>query len=174
MWKGILSDVKSMIAACDVCQKSSGKPLSSQPEQHPAPIHSPWYHVGIDFIGPITPASLSGNRVILTLSDYYTKWVDALPLPIDGDPAPSITWFRGNPLQPLTTFNGTVVNGTLIIQNVTEGVDSSATGVQYQCRASNSFGTILSKPINVSTSYFGGFQGPLSITYGEHNSECSG
>eukprot|EP00731_Ephydatia_muelleri_P009421 Em0005g7a len=93
---------------------------------------------------------------------------------VDGDPAPSITWFRGNPLQPLTTFNGTVVNGTLIIQNVTEGVDSSATGVQYQCRASNSFGTILSKPINVSTSYFGGFQGPLSITYGEHNSECSG
>eukprot|EP00731_Ephydatia_muelleri_P005131 Em0002g1307a len=70
-----------MIPACDVCQKSSGKPLSSQPELHPVPIHSPWYHVGIDFIGPITPASSSGNRFILTLSDYYTKWVDAVPLP---------------------------------------------------------------------------------------------
>eukprot|EP00731_Ephydatia_muelleri_P007928 Em0004g266a len=81
VWKGILSDVKSMIAACDVCQKSSGKPLSSQPELHPVPIHSPWYHVGIYFIGPITPASSSGNRFIITLSDYYTKWVDAVPLP---------------------------------------------------------------------------------------------
>eukprot|EP00731_Ephydatia_muelleri_P016252 Em0009g676a len=81
MWKGILSDVKSMIAACDICQKSSEKPLSSQPELHPVPIHSPWYHMGIDFIGPITPASSSGNRFILTLSDYYTKWVDAVPLP---------------------------------------------------------------------------------------------
>ncbi|KAL5518000.1 hypothetical protein EMCRGX_G003661 [Ephydatia muelleri] len=40
-----------------------------------------WYHVGIDFIGPITPASSSGNRFILTLSVYYTKWVDAVPLP---------------------------------------------------------------------------------------------
>ena len=37
--------------------------------------------MGIDFIGPITPASSSGNRFILTLSDYYTKWVDAVPLP---------------------------------------------------------------------------------------------
>eukprot|EP00731_Ephydatia_muelleri_P005287 Em0002g1463a len=70
MWNDILSDVKSMIAACDVCQKSSGKPLSSQPELHPVPIHC-----------PITPALSSGNRFILTLSDYYTKWVDAVPLP---------------------------------------------------------------------------------------------
>ena len=37
--------------------------------------------MGIDFIGSITPASSSGNRFILTLSDYYTKWVDAVPLP---------------------------------------------------------------------------------------------
>ena len=44
-------------------------------------IHSPWFHVGIDFVGPITPASSSGNRFILTLSDYFTKWVDAVPLP---------------------------------------------------------------------------------------------
>ena len=36
--------------------------------------------MGIDFIDPITPASSSGNRFILTLSDYYTKWVDAVPL----------------------------------------------------------------------------------------------
>ena len=35
--------------------------------------------MGIDFVGPITPSS--GNRFILTLSDYYTKWVDAVPLP---------------------------------------------------------------------------------------------
>ncbi|KAL5476018.1 hypothetical protein EMCRGX_G025918 [Ephydatia muelleri] len=25
--------------------------------------------------------TVSGNRFILTLSDYYTKWVDAVPLP---------------------------------------------------------------------------------------------
>ncbi|KAL5494467.1 hypothetical protein EMCRGX_G015803 [Ephydatia muelleri] len=105
----------------------------------------------------------------------YTSNTSSLRLncTVDGDPAPSITWLRGNPLQPLTTLNGTVVNGTLIIPNVTEGVDSSATGVQYQCRANNSFGTILSKPINVFTPYFGGFRGPLKITYYVENTAAT-
>ncbi|KAL5502583.1 hypothetical protein EMCRGX_G009382 [Ephydatia muelleri] len=81
MWKGILRNVKRMIAACDVCQKSSRKPLSSHPELRPVPIHSPCGYLA--FVGPITPPS-SGNRFILTLSDYYTKWVDAVPLPNQG------------------------------------------------------------------------------------------
>ena len=51
------------------------------PELHPVPVKSPWYHIGIDFIGPIDPTSSHGNRYILTISDYFTKWVEALPLP---------------------------------------------------------------------------------------------
>lgn len=51
------------------------------PELHPIPVKSPWYHVGIDFIGPISPTSDDGNRYILTLSDYCTKWVEAIPTP---------------------------------------------------------------------------------------------
>ena len=43
-------------------------------------VHSPWFHLGIDFVGPISPPSDSGNRYILTLSDYFTKWVEAIPL----------------------------------------------------------------------------------------------
>ena len=57
------------------------KPITSYPELHPIPVHSPWHHVGMDFIGPITPISSNGNRFILTLSDYFSKWVEAVPLP---------------------------------------------------------------------------------------------
>ena len=32
-------------------------------------------------MGPISPPSVSGNSYILTLSDYFTKWVEAVPLP---------------------------------------------------------------------------------------------
>lgn len=56
-------------------------PIVTVPELHPVPIHHPWYHVGIDFVGPITPVSKNGHRFILTLSDYFTKWVEAVPLP---------------------------------------------------------------------------------------------
>ncbi len=56
-------------------------PMVTVPELHPIPVHSPWHHVGIDFIGPIHPISKNGNRFILTLSDYFTKWVEAIALP---------------------------------------------------------------------------------------------
>ena len=46
------------------------------PELHPVPVVSPWYHIGIDFISPITPAS-QGCSYILTISDYFSKFVQA-------------------------------------------------------------------------------------------------
>ena len=46
------------------------------PELHPVPVVSPWYHIGIDFIRPITPAS-QGCSYILTISDYFSKFVQA-------------------------------------------------------------------------------------------------
>ena len=52
-----------------------------RPELHPVPVKSPWDHIGMDFIGPISPPSEMGNRYILTISDYFTKyaWAKALP-----------------------------------------------------------------------------------------------
>lgn len=54
---------------------------SERPELHPVPVKSAWYHLGMDFIGPISPPSSDGNRYILTVSDYFTKfaWAKALP-----------------------------------------------------------------------------------------------
>lgn len=52
-----------------------------RPELHPIPVKSPWYHLGMDFVGPISPVSSLGNRFILTVTDYFTKfgWAKALP-----------------------------------------------------------------------------------------------
>lgn len=56
------------------------KLTTERPELHPVPVKSPWYHLGMDFGGPISPPSCSGNRYILTVSDYFTKfaWAKAL------------------------------------------------------------------------------------------------
>ena len=50
-------------------------------ELHPIPVKSPWYHIGIDFIGPTKTTSTMNNRYILTISDYCSKWVEAVALP---------------------------------------------------------------------------------------------
>ena len=34
--------------------------------------------IGIDFIGPLSPEADDGSRYILTLNDYFTKWVEAV------------------------------------------------------------------------------------------------
>ena len=51
----------------------------TRPELHPVKVQSPWHHVGIDLIGPLEQTQ-SGNQYILTLSDYCTKWVEAVAL----------------------------------------------------------------------------------------------
>ena len=53
---------------------------TAAPELHPIPVVSPWYHIGIDFIGPVSPPSSNGSRYILTISDYFTKFVEAFAL----------------------------------------------------------------------------------------------
>lgn len=38
-----------------------------------------WYLVGMDLIGPYTCSN--GNQYILTVTDYFSKYVEAVPIP---------------------------------------------------------------------------------------------
>lgn len=55
-------------------QKSAGvlHPIAIQPKI--------WYQVGMDLIGPM-PETPRGNKYIITLTDYFSKWAEAAPLP---------------------------------------------------------------------------------------------
>jgi hypothetical protein len=48
------------------------------------PIIKPWPFRGwaIDPIGQIYPPSSIGNKFILVATDYFTKWVEAIPIKI--------------------------------------------------------------------------------------------
>ena len=63
---------------CDVCQRMNRKLTAGTPQLHPIPVKSPWYMVGIDLIGPIAPVAEDGSRYILTITDYFTKWAEAV------------------------------------------------------------------------------------------------
>ena len=49
-------------------------------ELHPIPVTKVWHRVGIDLVGPL-PETRRGNKYIITLSDYFSKWPEAAPLP---------------------------------------------------------------------------------------------
>lgn len=51
------------------------------PELHSALVKSQLYHIGIDFVEPIYSTSSLGSHYTLTISDYFGKWVEAVPLP---------------------------------------------------------------------------------------------
>ena len=52
-----------------------------RPALHPVLVKAPWFHLGMDFVGPISPPSRNGNRCILTISDYFTKFAYTVALP---------------------------------------------------------------------------------------------
>jgi hypothetical protein len=80
-WPGIMADVKRYCHSCDICQKTFPKgkvqkvPIGDMPL-----IENPFDRVAIDLIGPINPPSDRGNRFILTLVDYATRYPEAIAL----------------------------------------------------------------------------------------------
>ena len=63
----------------DACQKTGRKISRAAPELHLIQVVSTWYHVGIDFVGPLTPTE-EGYCYILTISDYFSKFVQAFAM----------------------------------------------------------------------------------------------
>ena len=68
-----------LLSHCDVCQCINRKLTSGTPQLNPIPVKSPWYMVGIDIVGPISPPADDSSQYILTIIDYFTKWAEAVP-----------------------------------------------------------------------------------------------
>ena len=66
---------------------------TATPELHPIAVKTPWYHIGVDFVGPIV-ISKQGNHLLLTVSDYCTKWVEAVALPTKCASATAVALFQ--------------------------------------------------------------------------------
>ena len=78
-WPTLFSDVFSFVKSCDRCQRFAGRQqLKSFPLK---PIHTngPFQQWGLDFIGEINPHSSGQHQWILVATDYFTKWIEAIP-----------------------------------------------------------------------------------------------
>ena len=78
-WVGWSGEVKRFCKCCPQCnQYHRGKPPRQGPLQ-PLPCGEPWERLGVDITGP-HPRSRRGNVYILTVMDYFTKFVEAIPM----------------------------------------------------------------------------------------------
>ena len=79
-WPTMLEDCFTYYKGCQECQKfdSVQRVLASAMN----PIIKPWPFRGwgIDLIGQIYPPSIKNHKFILVATDYFIKWVEAIPL----------------------------------------------------------------------------------------------
>ena len=61
-----------------VCQRSK-LPMPTPIPMTNIPIGHPWQMLAVDVLQ--VPVSSRGNRYLLVLQDYFTKWAEAIPMP---------------------------------------------------------------------------------------------
>ena len=73
------TDARRYVRKCDKCQRHSKMIHSPAEELHP--ISSPWPFAmwGMDIVGPL-PKATGGREYLLAATDYFTKWIEAVPL----------------------------------------------------------------------------------------------
>ncbi|KAJ8023314.1 hypothetical protein HOLleu_35700 [Holothuria leucospilota] len=80
-WPGVHWDVNRYCMSCDVCQNTIPKGLVQKVPLGTMPLmDTPFKRVAVDIVGPLQPITDRGNRYILTIVDYATRYPEAVPL----------------------------------------------------------------------------------------------
>ena len=78
-WPGMREAVTQVCNSCPVCQKAEPPTHHRAPLQPLPVIDTPFQRVAMDIFGPLKRTK-QGNRYILVLMDYATKWPEAYPM----------------------------------------------------------------------------------------------
>ena len=79
-WPGFFKDVEKYCKNCETCAKNKTVPRPRSPMKPIEVVAIPFYMIGVDIIGPLKTTS-RGNKYILSVIDYYTKYAEAVALP---------------------------------------------------------------------------------------------
>jgi hypothetical protein len=79
-WYKMRQYVKYWCNKCDICasKKSPNKKPRTPMKQYS--VGAPWERMAIYILGPL-PRSEDGNRYLMVVEDYFTKWTEAIPIP---------------------------------------------------------------------------------------------
>ncbi|GKV14736.1 hypothetical protein SLEP1_g25561 [Rubroshorea leprosula] len=79
-WLTMVKDCMEYAKKCEACHFHATFIHQPLEPLHPTIASWPFHAWGLDVIGPITPKSLAGHAYILAATDYFSKWVEAVPL----------------------------------------------------------------------------------------------
>jgi hypothetical protein len=79
-WPTMFRDAHTYVRNCKTCQISTGREKRAVVPLQTLAISRPFEQWGLYVIGEITPSYSKKHRYILTATDYFTKWAEAIPL----------------------------------------------------------------------------------------------
>ena len=79
-WTGQSLDVKKWCEACTTCSAKKGPPRKPRAPLQQYNVGYPGERVAVDVLGPL-PETTAGNRYLLCVMDYFTKWPEAYAIP---------------------------------------------------------------------------------------------
>ena len=78
-WQHMYSDVYHHCRSCLTCASYNGSGRRHHPPLNPLPVGAPFERLGIDIME--MPLTQDGNRYVIVMMDYLTKWVEACAIP---------------------------------------------------------------------------------------------
>ena len=79
-WVGCKGEIMAWCKTCEVCQRRKSPSKRHRGPMKQYNVGAPMERAALDIMGPL-PESYRGNRYILGISDYFTRWVEAFGMP---------------------------------------------------------------------------------------------
>ena len=139
-WPTMLKDCVEFAKGCQECQVHTG--IQHVPASELHSIVKPWPFRGwaLDLIGEIRPASSKSQKYILVGIDYFTKWIEAVPL-VNVDQENVIEFIQKNIIfrygipETITTDQGSVFTGRKMQEFAQETGFKLLTSTPYYAQA---------------------------------------
>ena len=81
-WPNLEQDAIKYARSCKQCQLHGNRIHAPARELIPFVALWPFQQWAFDLVGQIHPSSSNGHKFIITATDYFTKWVEAVPLSV--------------------------------------------------------------------------------------------